>query len=549
MSGNALAIELLGKRLANWSSSPKEMYFSLLAGESLCSPDILRLAQEHEGYRSLVELTELIDNLRPKLISTAGLHLSILSPFWKTIPAKELAVFVYLYGSQATKDLPMFVFFHGTNALQGPLAKSSEELARNASNKARAMMDDPDHNLPPGNDMEKVVVIMMNALIKSLFLEKQDMTGMPVGLRSKGFLTVNPLLPIMLRAQPDYLYNQNGRDAITKAFTLFYAYRTKRWPMEYMYSHAVWEAPRLELQTEFENFASAAHGALSKDVDESNQLAAVNEILTLFHRGTAKDLSRCWVVRVLWERRVIHLVEIIERLVSTRTMSNVFENDDTIAVLRETAVSLTLQLLAQYSYMDVEKVAFFYQLCAQLVHDLKREGQAQSTPTGKKIVTVSTYEHWLKLSVLRFGDLSQISEDEIWASRNEMVKRFIEANGVEFVVPDPNEAVNASSAQNIPYRTTLRKAMEAMKGDDYAKAQHILDNGLLVETNKASNDTSNKVDLLRFRALISQLHGKSEEALETFEETYRLEDASGKPVDQKARDNQRARKGHHHRVQ
>jgi hypothetical protein len=86
--------------------------------------------------------------------------------------------------------------------------------------------------------------------------------------------------------------------------------------------------------------------------------------------------------------------------------------------------------------------------------------------------------------------------------------------------------------------------MEEMEaGDDYAKAQRILDDGLLAETNQASNDTSNKVGLLRFRAFISQLQDKSKEALEALEEAYRLEDSSGKLIYQKARDAKRSRKG------
>ena len=69
--------------------------------------------------------------------------------------------------------------------------------------------------------------MIVGYLTKALFLE-EDITTLPIDTQQRHYINVSPLLPIALRAWPDWVTNKAGfADKMKHAFILFYAYKIK----------------------------------------------------------------------------------------------------------------------------------------------------------------------------------------------------------------------------------------------------------------------------------------------------------------------------------
>jgi len=60
---------------------------------------------------------------------------------------------------------------------------------------------------------------------------------------------------------------------------------------------------------------------------------------------------------------------------------------------------------------------------------------------------------------------------------------------------------------------------------DYARAEKLVDEALLIEINEKTNDPRNRASLLRIRSDTDERQGKYGDALAYFEEACRLEDS------------------------
>ena len=309
--------------------SPKDYFFSDLLGGSpiLVNRDEYR---EMKRNRCMLKMCELISAVEAANVGES-FHPVALAPFWKYVSEKDFPQFSRLqsiqqfraFGSTTKARSQNFLGFMDSFrvAENSPFLQSLMKIITKA---APTLSDDKgddrkydlwtssfllsaDEELPRLPDMIRSTHGTANTgLIKvfadSGFIVPIDRKSVLAGLRPKKYLRINPLLTIMLRAEPGYSANlMESTKAYQAALKQLCAWRTKKWPWKYQYWNKIWDLPRAELDLDFVNFAAATEITINQGVKNSAEQAAMMKMATVLQRGAPGDSSRIRTLLVLWQ--------------------------------------------------------------------------------------------------------------------------------------------------------------------------------------------------------------------------------------------------------
>jgi len=573
VDGNPLALRLLLQDFLGSFKTPKEYFLDLLGG----APIMInwREAEELEGLRSLEEIHQIAVDLSPKSLGD-GFVIHVLAPFWKTLPSAEFPTFINLWNLQNSKQLGKssrerlngfqdFVKMVMENNPEMEMTSEFTALYSALSEVANSLgpeEDQPPSNLPGAEellllweDFEPATISLFRELVDvpckkiidtlkaASFLQDISPLLIPEELQHKEFLSVHPLLPIVLRSFSFYDNDEmNFRTTITKAYSLFYAYRTKKWPWDRIYFDSTWKNPREELHLEFYNFCGAVQIALQTDDTEGEnaalQQAVICRLLTVLPRGALKDLSRIDTVTGLSEKALGTLVEQMgQREAKLRSISPGVEvEDDQLKLIssRIFAMMFALQLMLQCSRLKRnDKVAELFILITNIVDAIKRDGFPELF-THKSVQLHRSLDHNLMIARILAEQDGNMSQETLWELRQNYLKEQSKEPGLEAFAPPEEQR----SWQDIPFDilaplaiqahnfTAIIQARIAMQSGDLAKARNIIDNALITEIDHGGNDDMNKASLLEIRSEIDAKEGKWEDALRNAEQARTLEESA-----------------------
>jgi hypothetical protein len=548
---NPLAIKTLISDFLCRKQLPKNYYFGMLAGAPIVV-DQSEYARD-EGHRSMAELSELIDHLQPTQIGE-GFSPLALAPFWKTIPTHDLPTYVLLHAAILSRLLGASPKERISRSLDfmkqlGPNVQVTEPFRdiMNAMEEA-AVSDDqsgtgdqtdwimsflmvPGFELPmdhlPTSLVEQGCSRIVQPLRDAGFLAPMDKSSVPADLKGKGYMAINPLLPIMLRAEPIYATNFSGlRSTYRKALMLFYIWRTKEWPGKHLYYHSSWIRPRNELDIEFANWISAVVTWLSQGHDDVVQLLGMTKVVLSVQRGILKDTSRHRITTVIREDALLILLKEIKKIEAKLQASDVWfglrrwlgvpaqancstDNDAIFrGLLQVVAANIAHQLVLYHYHARTGRHQHYITIYQHMVHDIKRTPPPEGVPNAIHQRRVSALERSLKtVCSMTTGSITPDDIDHMWKDREEWHRDLKNStNQPETYLDSPKGwhempiSVNSGSAAIAHTLTESFKIRAKIDSGDLVAARTLIDKALLTERNKESDDDKNKeflVDLLR----------------------------------------------------
>ena len=597
VDGNPLAIKVLATSFVFPSKTVKDFFMELLSGAPL---RVNRKAMERiEGWRSLVEIDALIDASNPKTL-TDGFRATALTPFWKKISQYDLSNFVFhltqaswkSFGESRQERISGYKKFfdhitdlvpEATPTTDNPMMKLLQQAFSMSDERKKEWEGIPDIEtlflLYPKLDLEtigdfpgkSVFHSFCNRLIKPFkehgFLEELDPLGLPLSLHSRRYLSIHPLLPIMLRSEPDWAENLLGwRGFIKKGYIMHYASRSKCWPMVYQYFNPIWEGPRHELNVDFINYASSTMMFLQEETSSTLHDSIVMRTMSVMHRGVLGDVSRQNVLVYIWEAAIKILLKKEESLQGQKpdimTMATGWINDLVLSKdskpklstystesnveipqnlllysVRVLATNISCQLTSHYHRVTCTKQHEYLAIVERLHKDILNAGFPEEVDAEFMKKTLDD-NLWNARAMVGKVDLDL---DELWPRRQDFMEFVTGHYGVETVPESHTDLhhlpidVNAQSAPIVrlfPAVTRIRKAIEEDRLDD---ARKLIDEAMLVEINEAGNDESNKATLLRYRSEVEEKQENWEDALLYYDEARMREDQAvraqgGQPV-------------------
>lgn len=553
VDGNPLAITTLVSDFLCKRQSPKDYYFGMLAG----APIVVNRMEyrTNEGHRSLAELNSLIDDLHLELKKVGdGFTPLALAPFWKTIPINEFHTYVALHSMVVFKLLGASLKERATSFrdfMKGlePAVESTDIFRHMMDGLGGAEREDgegidltsfislvPGIELPASHPVTPLIEHGCRRIIQPLsaagFLAQMDKSSVPADLKAKGYMAINPLLPIMLRAEPMYAMNYlNLPNTYRKALTLFYIWRTKEWPTHRMYYHDEWIRPRNELDIEFTNWASAVEIGLGlpvgpgDSVQENAWRVGVAKLVLVIHRGTLKDPSRFRIITVLWDKALLVLLKEMEetRAKSHTSSGSWFDLGQLFGspVQADSDISLdiitkpVLQILAAFlalnlaSYHHTHKSGGhqpYVTIASDILGDMKKAAPPEGIFHEQYRLMVSVLEQRLRMthSHITHADVDNYG----LKARDDLLRSCIDLinlNGHQEAHPDPTESwhdlpilLNSGSAMVAHMMKPAAEIRAAIDANDFGTARRLVDQTLLTELNQASKDTWNIAYLRRF---------------------------------------------------
>ncbi|MCJ1355875.1 MAG: hypothetical protein MMC33_005867 [Icmadophila ericetorum] len=226
-------------------------------------------------------------------------------------------------------------------------------------------------------------------------------------------------------------------------------------------------------------------------------------ILVVLYQGTLHDPSRLKIFRDLSERRILHLVSIVNRYVACRETSQTLlsaakpplTDDDALAYAKFSAVELTALLLGtQYSQLETDKFTIFHSIYIKLPNDLKRDDLNKSNSLSSQKLHYDLIDSTIRNVNIRLCvQLHAFGSDELLKRRDVMLKKLTDHSDVETSIA-PYNPVSAA--------------------------------------NLAINDIANKITLLRLRSTINELQRRPDLVQKTQADIRRLKNAAKAHVDE-----------------
>ncbi|KAI8629650.1 hypothetical protein F5Y19DRAFT_431355 [Xylariaceae sp. FL1651] len=597
LDGNPAALGIVLVDLLKSGMRPKQYLADLLAGKSIDINSVIIAST-----RCLKELNSLIESVQPQMYDV--LHIETLALFWNIIPEKHIQLFEMIYCRRLGRQF-------GSNAkerLQGALGLiNTFQPGLTDSNPIVQMMQDmvglPMPTLPAGFEglelddlflsfgvnMEDFLHLnpalpfmvagyerFMKPLKKLGYLQPAERKWIPTHLRPLDYLSVNPILPLLLRNSMPYALNLFCMgDAVKQSSAYYYAYRVRRWPFGRMYYNSSWDEPRAELAFEFYNFMSSAATfidmgmtAVKFTLEDLNMI----RMLMTVHRGVGIDVSRLRVAHVLWER-ALALLKRYENLLkaeirglrnSTATQptteastSEPFDEEvprpnlkaaDTTArnKLANAQIMLSgvrmylMNLAGQVILTDHREKSPRQYTLLDLVRRLHRDMMIDIR--DETVSTLFDTEYLKQVLNFTLQQCEQAVEPEdlqsMWKRREAFHRLVISHNnktvGTEDGVLDeypenqrdwfclPLEVLSSSAQVRdlMPAMLSIRKAIDEGRLQD---ARREIDKALKLEMFHNANEDANKATLLRLRGEVAEMEGEMEDAVRLYGEAEKLD--------------------------
>lgn len=596
VNGNPLALNLLLQHYQQSWKRPASYLVDLLAGKPIAFSK--KDFGSQESFRSLGELEIIVDSLAPQGWQN-WLPGQILAPFWKILPERDLRLYVMCYTRKTSQHsgnpfgfssnglgttarnwvakmnelcdltgesidslgIPAFDIFKAIAEIPAEEeAKNPNALPDLVSLDDMILADekydlDDIVNTPIFDPLEEQCTRILEPLKNSLFLTKADAPLVPRHLRSRDYLLVHPILPMVLRAHPGYRQNVFGFGGSARlGFTMYYTYRSMKWPWNYQYFDPIWAEYRKEIGFEFINFLSAAACFLCSDrkvTDVRVEHAFLVRMLLVVHRGMSADLGHINVMQILYNKALDFSLEQESVLVARRRLQTTIGSssqfparpqgdgaessvqDECLLLCQESilflhrlnALHAAMFVGSSYSHLNSSKQSSFQKTSERLARDLIRDG----VPSGfdatywKKVL-----DYYLYISSVAMRP-NWRADSKALAKRQEFIKLVTDRYGTQPSLENHGSLTDAipiallsTACHTARIATAVLSVRRALNENRLTDAQNILDRALKMEVFEACNDLANRATLLELRSEMHEKMGEWEDALGAFDEASRL---------------------------
>ncbi|KAA8574046.1 hypothetical protein EYC84_005578 [Monilinia fructicola] len=581
IDGSPLAIKHLIRHSLCRNTAPKSVYL-LLLGISLkpsvnltTPPSILDSAVDTEPLRSVTQLREIFQALLPTKLGE-GLLPALLAPFIGLIPYKDLIKVVYIWSTIIRRKLGedasvrrVRVHLDSPEFLgDGPEPVQDKTLAIKALlDVAETVASRQSSNLDPENDKKQgpsdgipsasfasAVVFWedvefpeqppalsksINAMIdriKDTLVEAGMLEELPTipslpTSNDRGLLQVNPLVPLFLRQDENYVNDVfSVTSTVREAFVLYYCYRGKRWPWTYWTTPQYgWSKVGAEIELEFDNFASACVTGFSVVNLDTIKLLALLRIAAALDRGTgeSKFYYRKKVVIYIWTLALARIHMTLTKLEA--------------AGLDRRTEQYPFLIMALYfsskiwEYNDLnnnsEAATAYRRMIAKYAILASTRFPEEKTPEAQRASSQSsqTLRNLAEMAADLSGNIRYISND----IENEIFDRILNpfeasdlpssSQGTPISLEIDLVAMLSVSAEfGLSTKLTEDARAAAQKGD-WATAEESLGRALALELNAEENDCANRARIVSLQALAADGQEQCEKAQQLREEQARLE--------------------------
>ncbi|KAG7286087.1 hypothetical protein NEMBOFW57_008390 [Staphylotrichum longicolle] len=597
VDGHPLAIRILVLDMLKRKKDPLEYLIEFLGGGTVQFDDWMAVVFA-EGYRCLLELAGIVGALLPRSIEDVCL-IEILSLFSRRIPEALMPTFFFIYSRCYSKNT--FTNTREACEFAERIMDMSESMGRPARETAVGRLLADLYSQPEPEDqstrfggltiddalmwleglgyeamlqhspalplIKPCLDRVLGPLKKAGYLTTIELHRIPKHLRGNGYLSVHPLLPLVLRSSGVYEQNILGvATAVQQAFTHFHTYRVKQFPWSYMYYNDAWTEPRELLSFEYANFLGAAFTFLrDSQADQGLRLVHIFTIrmLRVVHRCVEGDAARLRIVHSLWDKALNFLLAQEARLEDgtprdpyliglaralnpyamgsqarhaqpSDPTSSSFELPVAICLfsIRNSAMDLVGQLIILKGRRGCPQPRDYLQIAERLYKKLKEFLTLPSViKPEERDAAASILEHSIYncRETVNPTSLSISSLPELWARREAAHRTLIDLYGVETYPSDqrgyenmPFSLVSSSALVRnfMPAMLAIRRDIDEGRLDE---ARRRVDEALRLELYHDANEEANKAALLNFRAEINERRGEWEDARRNREEAKRME--------------------------
>ncbi|KAI0884106.1 uncharacterized protein GGS22DRAFT_19195 [Annulohypoxylon maeteangense] len=581
VDGNPLVVEFMIRSGLYRSITPRNAYLTLLInsrkpGASSTALDLANVLcpvtkpELPEQFRSVRQLETIFQSLLPAKLGEGFLP-ALLVSFIGGIPSKDLITLLYIWSTRLRHKLgeaasirrirthldspkllrdsarlihdagPALKTLLGIAVAVTSEQSSASGLYRQESDRgtssvtlASAVVFREDVEFPQQPPAINGLLNAMCDRVKDTLVEAGMLEEIPLADNNRGLMRVNPLVPLFLRREADYV-NDTFSIASTarEAFVLYYCYRGKRWPWGYWnHTRGKWPEAFADIEVEFDNFASACLTGLYIISFDTLQLLSLLRIAAVLEHGTGepKYYYRKNIVLLVWTLALARINVAIAKLEPTDPGSQ--------------TELFTLLLAAVY-------------FCSRIGQYEEVNRNSEGANRSRKLIS--------KYAILAS---MRVPEDEAETTRSlapkalETVARMaanpdceIRYNICDYItghiferISDPFRAHTppASSVESLAsFEIDLvimfsvwaefgrgakltKDALTAVQRGDWTAANESLDMTLELELNAEKNDCANRARLVSLQAIVADGQKDFERAKHLREEQSRLEGVAAK---------------------
>ncbi|KAG9506193.1 hypothetical protein J7337_003174 [Fusarium musae] len=333
-NGNPQAIGIMTQSGLYWSRAPKDVHSFLLGFRSSrhttppASFGTSDIDDESKQPSNRTLLEGVYENLRSMDCGDGFLPI-LLAPFMGVLPTKDLLTISCIWSTRVAKVLGKSAatrLVHTVLDSDSPYGDNTElteearvyiETLMNVAEVAEPVEDlalssasvllhkdveFSEPSSPAGNFLTTMCDRVKDRLVDGRMLE--EFTEVPESLipTGRGIMHLNPLVPLPLRQHPAYKTNSFSlQSTANEAFVLYYCYRGKKWPWDCWEDDREWGVVDLEIELEFDNFASAyMTGLLHIDLDIAHLKVPMRIAAVLEHGTGDKFYCRKTILAQVW---------------------------------------------------------------------------------------------------------------------------------------------------------------------------------------------------------------------------------------------------------
>ncbi|RAL66215.1 hypothetical protein DID88_005887 [Monilinia fructigena] len=584
VDGSPLAIKQLISSHIFRDLTPKNVYLALLGMSDKPGVDITAPASisdstvDTEPLRSVTQLRDIFQTLLPTKLGE-GLLPALLAPFIGFIPYKDLIKVLYIWSiiirrklGEAASIRRVRAHLDSSEFLEDSAEPVQDEtldikallgIAETAASKKSSNLDLENNKNQESSDgissadFASAVIFWedvefpqqppalsksMNAMldrIKDTLVDAGMLEELPTipslpNSNDRGFLQVNPLVPLFLWQDENYVNDLfSVASTVREAFVLYYCYRAKRWPWAYWSTPQYrWSEVGVEIELEFDNFASACVTGLCIANLDAIQLFAVLRIAAALDRGTgeSKFYYRGEVVVYIWALALArihvtltklegedldHRTEQYPLLIMALFFSGELGRYNDVNNKSETATKYR-KMIAKYAILASTRFPEDTAVEAQVA----RMASSRSSKTFRNLATMTADPG---------GDIRDIHhyiETQIF---DRILNPFEASSSISSLKESPISLeidlvtmLSVSAEFGLSTKLTEGARAAAQKGD-WTTADESLGRALALDLNAEESDCANRARLIGLQAIAADRQEQSERAQQLREEQARLE--------------------------